>query len=433
MGTAPVSPQGLSRADWTRLRGLPWGWPLDEWPDRGVQPLSIRSGESRHALIFLEVAHRRYAIKETSPAAAEREIAALLEARRRGCKALEPVGHVLVQGEPLPAGEVTGLHTYFSGDNGYCVTRLAEGVLPQSILYRYPFTAPNKRLLWNAVVELLLDLHNAGVYWGDPSLANVLIDLRHHRLTAILADAETAEVVSGELDEGLRQDDLEAFIESAEWQAEDIRIARGLGEDAHLFTGDDGPYIRSRYAGLRELRSTESPPDQLWTRLQGLEHTMQRLNALGFGVLNLSSRLLDLGALVTAATSSGSATRAPDDLQVGTLRRGWYVKRLHDLLGVRVPRAYTLRLYQHLMVHKWILSEHAKRDTGLDAASADWLEHYHRPLVAFLHTYVPLADELAFFATYLAVLDHTWQMSKEQQRSVPIEEGAMDYALADMR
>src|SRR5262249_53581304 len=160
--------------------------------------------------------------------AAAHESAVFEELRRRGCRTLEPVGYVVVHGEAIVVGEGAGYAIYESGDTGYCVTRLAERVLPQAILYGYPFTTVNKRLVWSAVAELLLNLHEAGVYWGDPSLANVLIDLRGYRLTALMADAETAEVVSGPLSEGLRRQDVEAFVESLEWQAEDIRIARGL-------------------------------------------------------------------------------------------------------------------------------------------------------------------------------------------------------------
>src|SRR5262249_15787293 len=160
-------------------------------------------------------------------------------------------GYVVVQGEPVLVGEMGGRPVYESGDTGYCLTRLVERVLPQSVLYRYPFTTANKRLLWSAVAELLLDLHECGAYLADPSLANVLVDLTGQRLTAVMADAETAEVVHGSLSEGLRQQDIEAFVESLEWQAEDIRLARGLPEEQRLVTDEDADYFRSRYVGLR--------------------------------------------------------------------------------------------------------------------------------------------------------------------------------------
>src|SRR3989475_3190550 len=83
------------------LEGLPWNFPLDEWPSHGIVPLSVRRGESRHPVIFVEREGRRYAIKETTPRMAEREIANLHEIERRGLPALSPVGCVVVPGRHL--------------------------------------------------------------------------------------------------------------------------------------------------------------------------------------------------------------------------------------------------------------------------------------------------------------------------------------------
>ena len=60
--------------DQRRLAGLPWQVPVEEWLQHGVIPLSIRRGESRHPVIFVERDGARYAIKETTPRMAEREI-----------------------------------------------------------------------------------------------------------------------------------------------------------------------------------------------------------------------------------------------------------------------------------------------------------------------------------------------------------------------
>jgi Domain of unknown function (DUF4032) len=425
--TDAVREAAVPRGDWARLRALPWGAPLEEWPERGVATLNVRRGESRHVVIFVEVGHRRYAIKETSPGAAAHESDIFAELRRRGVRTLEPVGHVITHGEPIPAGELAGRTLYLSGDTGYCITRLAERVLPQSILYRYPFTDHNKRLLWNAVAELLLDLHEHGVYWGDPSLANVLMDLSGQRLTAVMADGETAQLVTGALDEGLRRQDLDAFVESLRWQAEDIRLARGLAEDQDLVTDDDAGYFLSRYAGLRAEHATASVAETgLFARLLHIERQARRISALGYGVLSFRARprsLLD-GAADEPEPSEG------DHVEVATLRPGWYAHRLRELLGIAVPKAYAQRIYQHLNVHKWLLSEQAGHDVGMEAAARDWFETVHEPIFAFLRTLLPRDDPDALYAAYAAILDHTWRLSEDQQRPVPLEEGAMDYALA---
>jgi hypothetical protein len=425
----------IPRADWTRLRDLPWASPLEAWRALGVPLIHVRRGESRHPVLFVEIAGRRYAIKETGPQAAKREIRALRELLRRRCDALEPVGYVITRGELVAAGVAAGRQVYLSGDLGYCVTRLAERALPQSLLYSFPFTGVNKRLLLNAVAALLLSLHESGVYWGDPSLANILISLSGRRLTALLADAETAEIVSGALDEGLRQQDLNAFVEAMEWQAEDIRLARGLREDAPLVTEEDASYFLSRYAGLRAERDAgASPAGTLFARLREFELRLTRLNALGYGVMEATTQ--------TRRRLGGEARRAAEEearhshegaFSIATIRPNWYVERVRDLLGVTVPAAFAARLYHHLSVHRWLLSERAGHDLPMKEVVRDWVHLIHEPALAFLHAFQPGADTTTLYATYVAILDHGWEMAKREERAVPIEEAAMDYALAGAR
>src|SRR5258706_1547338 len=290
-GAAPAVMERMPADDWERLAGLPWHAPLETWPEHGVVPLTLGRGQSGLPVLFVGREGQRYAIKEASHGAAEREIAALDQLRTRPVRTIAPVGWVVVPDAPIVVDEIAGHPVYVSGDRAYCVTRLAEHVLPNSILYRYPFTDENKRLLWNAVVELLLGLHEAGVYWGDPSLANVLIAFGDRRLAAVMADAETAEIVPGRLAEGLRRQDLDALLESLEWQAEDIRLARDLPDDQQLVTAGDAAYIRAQYTALRFAHEAEAErAHTLYGRVRLVRQRIQRLagpwdNVLGPGAL----------------------------------------------------------------------------------------------------------------------------------------------------
>src|SRR5947209_19958186 len=122
----------MTTEDRRRLEGLPWQVPLEEWTAHGIVPLSIRRGESRHPVIFVERDGARYAIKETTPHMAEREIHNLREIERRGISALSPVGSVIVSAPPILLEEKgpNGLPEYISGDRGYTVTKLAPRVIP---------------------------------------------------------------------------------------------------------------------------------------------------------------------------------------------------------------------------------------------------------------------------------------------------------------
>ena len=167
---------------------------------------------------------------------AEREIRHLREIERRGIPALSLIGTVIAPVPPvlLDARGPGGVPQYTSGDREYTVTRLAPRVIPHALLYRVPFTKRNKQRLKSAVAVLMIELHEHGVYWGDPSLANVLIRIDGRRVLAIMADAETAELFPGPVSEGLREQDLALFNESLVWQAEDFRQTHRLPEEEHM-------------------------------------------------------------------------------------------------------------------------------------------------------------------------------------------------------
>ncbi len=188
----------MDKAEQRRLKDLPWDVPLADWPEHGVTPLAIRRGESRHPVIFVEREGVRYAIKETTPHMAEREIRNLREIEFRGIPTLSPVGTVTVSDQPilLDAGGKGVASQYVSGDRGYTVTHLASRVIPHSLLFRLPLSRKTKQHLLGAVAVLMVELHEHGVYWGDPSLANLLIRIDGRRILAIMADAETAETLS---------------------------------------------------------------------------------------------------------------------------------------------------------------------------------------------------------------------------------------------
>src|SRR5213078_379823 len=136
-------------------------------------------------------------------------------------------------------------------DRGYTVTRLTPRVIPHSLLFRLPFSRRTKRHILGAVAVLLGELHEHGVFWGDPSLANVLIRIDGRRILAIMADAETSELFPGPVSDGLREQDLALFSESLAWQAEDLRQARNLPEDVQLLDDKDFRYFEKRYRWLR--------------------------------------------------------------------------------------------------------------------------------------------------------------------------------------
>ncbi len=390
-----------------RLEGLPWNFPLEEWPEHGVVPLSVRRGESRHPVIFVEREDARYAIKETTPRMAEREIANLHEIERRGLPALSPVGSVVVPGRPLLLDEhgPGGVPEYVSGDRGYTVTKLAPRVIPHSILYSVPFTRKNKHHLLSAIAVLLVELHEHGVYWGDPSLANVLIRIDGKRILAIMADAETAELFPGPVSDSLREQDLELSGESLLWQAEDIRQARGLPEEKEIVDDKDFRYFKRRYRLLqREHAQLASSPG--FTTLFQAVHMLEALNDLGYSLLDMSGHAFQ---------------------QIATVLPGWYQRRIHELLGITIPRKYARRFYNTILGHQAIMSKNEGRDVSIEEAAKDWYTRYHLPAILLLRQ--QLTNEQDPMQAYFAIMELKWKMSLKAGYEIPIEEAALDWAM----
>jgi hypothetical protein len=401
----------MPKADQEALAGLPWEAGLEEWPALGVQTVYMRRGESRHLVSFVEAGGRRYAVKETSPEMAQQEITQLQEVRRRGIYALEPVGVVVAPGPLVAVGVVAGVTQYVSGDRGYCITRLAQQVIPQALLYRYPFTQPNRRTLWNAIVALLVKLHAHGVFWGDPSLANVLIDLSHHQVRAMLSDAETVEFFPAPLDERRAQQDLEALQESLLWTGEDIRQARGFEDAPSLITEEDTAYISQHYAALRRARG--------WAQLQHL----------GYAIRDL--RWQDDPPFEHTHPAGSTSHPSEASSQAETARPRWYQERIQELLGITIPLAFAQQFYRHLITHKWLMSERAQMEVSLEDAAQDWYKRYHLPAITLLRTYFP--SESDSLEVYLGVLEHKWDLSVQAGFEVSLEEAALDYALQHAR
>ncbi len=389
------------------LEGLPWHIPLEEWPAHGVVPLSIRRGDSRHPVIFVDCEGIRYAIKETTPHMAQREIANLREIDHRGISALSPVGSVIVSAPRILLEEhgPGGVPQYIDGSRGYTVTLLAPRVIPHALLYRIPFTRQNKRRILSAIALLLIELHEHGVYWGDPSLANVLIRIAGQRIQAILADAETAEFFPEALSDNLREQDLALFGESLLWQAEDLRQARGVAEEEDLVDDKDFRYLEQRYRALHREHEQLASSSAFMTRSQFLR-VLETLNKLGFSLLGLGGHAFQ---------------------QMVSVLPGWYQRRIHELLGIHVPRLYARRFYDIILSHQYQLSQVEKRNVPLEEAAKDWYTRYHLPTILFLRQHLTSGQDP--MQAYFSLLEYRWKLSLDAGYEVPMEEAALEWAI----
>lgn len=399
----------MSPEDERRLRDLPWDLPLAQWAEHGVPLLQIRRGESRHPVVFVERDEIRYAIKETSPHMAEREAASLREIEHRGIPVLSPTGTVTVSLPPiaLDTSLPGSLRQYISGDRGYLVTRLALRVVPHAFLYRLPLQKRTKQRIFSAIAVLMVELHEHGIYWGDPSLANILLRIDGRRILAIMADAETTELFSGAVSDGLREHDLAAFGESLAWQAEDLRQARGLPEDQQPLDDDDYRSFTRRYRWLRREHSKLARPEARISSLFQAQQFLHQINRWGFSLLGMTGRTLQ---------------------EFTTIRPGWYQRRLKALLHITIPRRYARRFYNMILGHQALFSEQAGREVSIEEAAQHWYTHYHLPAILLLRQV--LTSDQDPLKAYFQVMLHKWQMSEKAGYEIPLEEAVVDWSMA---
>lgn len=366
-----IADRRLARA----IRALPWEAPIESWREHGVPHLRVRRGIGRHPLVFIEADGHALVIKELGVDGARREIAVYRRLRELGIEALEPAGVVVREEAPALIETSAGAQR---ADNavGHSVTRLADRVLPDSLLFRLGFTRDNRRRILDAELDLFVDLHVNGVYWGDASMANTLIRFRkedipyvgrHTRLQAVLADAETVEM-RGALSDALRRADVETFVDSMHWMHEDLRLA-GIFRDPGA-TEEDTAFFLGEY----ERRYAIAVEERAFRESTGLD-----------------------------------------------------VRRM---LGRVRDRAYIGTLLRHIEEHKWYLSESAEREVPLQEAAARWRTEVFAPVCALFRKQkvLELFPGKTASDLYVEVMTHKYYLSREKGEDVGMVEALRDYA-----
>ena len=366
------------------VRELPWTSPLETWQDRGVHLLEIKSGLSRHVVRFVKTQERRFAVKETSSEIAEREFGNYVRLVRLEIPTLVPVGTV------KRYDETRVIHTKVGQQlqeqlTGYLVTELMEKVLPDSFLFRRGFSRENRIRIWDAVIRLFIQLHSHGVYWGDASLANMLIRFttevvpelgKRTQLSAVLADAETVEIRQS-ISDAMRRADVDLFLESMLWTEADLR-ASGIVRDP-LVTKEDQEYVLSsytdRFAIEQEMRSFE-----LVTHID-VDKLLGAFDAKGYGKLLLQHIKEHKWYLSERKGGEVSLNDAAEDWYREIFKPVCRIFHRYGLLEF-FPNKTASTLYVEIMEHKYFMSEREKRDVGLVAALEDYLNRFatHDPI-----------------------------------------------------
>jgi hypothetical protein len=312
----------------------------------------------------------------------------------------------------LPAVMAVGLATAPDRDSAILVTEyLAYSIQYRRLLMRFPLgPGPYRDRLLDAMASLLVDLHRAGVYWGDCSLANTLFRRDGDKIQAYLVDAETSEIHPG-LSAGQRAYDLEILVENVAFGLADLGAMQGrddpfddavaaaetvrtrytaVWEELHLepeVAAGDRHAIRARIRRLNDLgfaidevslEPTSPTADAVRLRVVVANrrfHAHQLLKLTGLVALEGQARLLlnDIREYQVWLEASGRTSVSPE-----AAAERWLADVLQPAIGALVPAIGPMRdpvqAYCDVLEEKWLLSEAAGRDVGLEAAMAAYLE-----------------------------------------------------------
>ena len=367
------------------LLDLPWELPLAQWPT-SLRFRSLPVGPSRHLVRFLVVDGVLIALKEEPREVAEREYAVLGHLERVGLPAVTPIG---VAAPPV-------------GDSAILVTEyLASSLQFRRLLSRFPLGpgAYRGRLL-DAMAWLLVDLHRGGVFWGDCSLANTLFRRDGDRIQAYLVDAETSEVQPS-LSDGQRAYDLEILVENVGYGLADVALLQDRPEDLDGAV-EAAENVRDRYQAIwRELHLEPRLPAGDRHAIRG---QLRRLNDLGFAVDEIE----------VVPAGGGSEVR----LRVTTTNRAFHAHELERLTGLRTLEGQARLLLNDLREYLAWLQVRSGRRVTEEAGARRWRREVLQPALRRLRPVIGARDAIQ---AYCDVLEHKWLLSERAGRDVGLD------------
>jgi hypothetical protein len=380
------------------LLSLPWLDPLADWPPEAAEFRELPVGPSRHVVRFVVADGVLYALKELPTRVARKEYQVLrdLEARM------------------LPAVEVVGLVEQPTGGNAVLVTEyLRNSWQYRRLFQRLPRLAKHRERLLDAMAILLVDLHRAGVFWGDCSLANTLFRRDGQALQAFLVDAETSEVHPS-LTDGQRRLDLEILVDNITGDLLDLAVA----------LGGDGQEIDEHLAAASSVATRYQ---QLWDELTGREvfglderykvaGRVRRLNELGFAVDELELQPVGDDACYLR-------------LRVAVANRRFHVEQLRRLTGLEVGEGQATVLLNDLRAFQARLERQDPAPAGDAVIGERWLAECLRP--GATRAAAALGGQADPIQAYCDLLEVRWLLSERAGRDVG-DQAALE-ALASMQ
>jgi Domain of unknown function (DUF4032) len=176
-----------------------------------------------------------------------------------------------------------------------------------------------------------------------------------------------------------------------------------------LLDDQDFNYFARRYRWLRRehARLMASPS---FPTLYQVQRLLEGLNRWGYSLLGTTGHTLQ---------------------EFVTVLPGWYSRRIHDLLGITVPRVYARRFYNMILGHQATMSKNEGRDVSLEEAAQDWYTRYHLPTILLLRKLLTSGQDP--MKAYFSIMDHKWKLSRRAGYEIPLDEAAVDWAMQEAK
>jgi hypothetical protein len=368
----------------TDLLELPYGQPLADWDDSLI--VHVPRGISRHIVRFVEADGQIFAVKEATDRFVLREHGVLRVLADRSVPAVDAYGTV-VERTADDGGELPGL----------LLTRHLTFSLP----YRSLFTgrglpALSDRLL-DALAELFVRLHLAGLYWGDCSLSNTLFRRDAGALAAYLVDAETGEL-HPHLSDGQRANDLGIATENIAGEMFDLEAGGYLADTIDPIT--TATALAPRYERLWD----ELNRDEVVGRDESyrINHRVRRLNSLGFDVAEMAIRTEQEGRKLRVETQ--------------VVEPGHHQRRLFQLTGLRVQENEARALLADLARFRAKWRDGSGETVTEEVAARRWLHERYDATLALVPT--EERDKMPDAELFHEINEHRWFLSEAHGHDV---------------
>jgi len=374
---------------------LPWQMPISQWGDHCQRIEEVTIGVSRHPAVFVNYSGVLYCLKELPVDVAEKEFNSLKMIANLKLPVVVPVGYG-VRAAPKPAYSVL-------------ITQFLENSIPYRSLFMSSGLQRYRESLLDAMAGLLVQLHLAGVYWGDCSLSNTLFRRDAGALQAYLVDAETSEVLAQTIPPYLRHQDLDIMENNVNGELDDLTLIMGLS--GGLPSPDTGSFIKHRYQRLWEQVTREDVINN--TERYRIQERIRILNTLGYSVGNI--------ALIP--TDGGNQLR----FRLFVTDRNFHRNQLYTLTGLQAEEHQARAIMNEIQEVKAVLSSTHNRSTPLSVAAHYWLENLYSPTVSILHDLIRHPADGP--ELYCQVLENKWFLSEQAKRDVGHQVAAEDYRI----